>query len=89
MSEIRLADLMMRIKLFNLFYVSCAMGKKLPIAFKANLDSFFYSKLGGIGEMVLHISKTNFCHEWEYYDLNDSKRIKSEDLLMVRTQFMF
>ena len=37
----------------------------------------------------LNYSKTNFGHEWEYYDLNDSKRIKSEDLLMVRTQFMF
>jgi phosphate-selective porin OprO/OprP len=37
----------------------------------------------------LNYSKTNFGHEWEYYDLNDSKRIKTEDLLMVRTQFMF
>lgn len=37
----------------------------------------------------LNYSRTNFGHEWEYYDLNDSKRISKEDLLMVRTQIMF
>jgi phosphate-selective porin OprO/OprP len=34
-------------------------------------------------------SRTNFGHEWEHFDLDDQKRMKKEDLLVVRTQFTF
>jgi phosphate-selective porin OprO/OprP len=37
----------------------------------------------------LNYSRTNFGYEWEHFDLDDSRRLNKEDLLMVRTQFAF
>jgi phosphate-selective porin OprO/OprP len=37
----------------------------------------------------LNYSRTNFGYEWEHFDLNDSRRLNKEDLLMVRTQMTF
>ncbi len=37
----------------------------------------------------LNYSRSNFGYEWEHFDLNDSRRLNKEDLLMVRTQFAF
>ena len=34
-------------------------------------------------------SRTNFGHEWEHFDLDDAKRMKKEDIVMVRTQISF
>ncbi len=37
----------------------------------------------------LNYSRSNFGYEWEHFDLDDSRRLNKEDLLMVRTQFAF
>jgi phosphate-selective porin OprO/OprP len=37
----------------------------------------------------LNYSRTNFGYEWEHFDLDDSRRLNKEDLLMMRTQFAF
>ena len=37
----------------------------------------------------LNYSRTNFGYEWEHFDLDDSRRLNKEDLLMMRTQFTF
>jgi phosphate-selective porin OprO/OprP len=37
----------------------------------------------------LNYSRTNFGYEWEHFDLDDSRRMNKEDLLMMRTQFTF
>jgi phosphate-selective porin OprO/OprP len=37
----------------------------------------------------LNYSRTNFGYEWEHFDLDDSRRLNKEDLLMVRTQMTF
>jgi phosphate-selective porin OprO/OprP len=34
-------------------------------------------------------SRSNFGDEWEHFDLDDSQRLKVENLLMVRTQYAF
>ncbi len=34
-------------------------------------------------------SRTNFGYEWEHFDLDDSKKMKHEDLIMMRTQYTF
>jgi phosphate-selective porin OprO/OprP len=37
----------------------------------------------------LNYSRTNFGYEWEHFDLNDTRRMSKEDLIMMRTQFTF
>ena len=37
----------------------------------------------------LNYSRTNFGYTWEHFDLDDSRRMNKEDLLMMRTQFTF
>ena len=37
----------------------------------------------------LNYSRTNFGYEWEHFDLDDSRRLNKEHLLMMRTQFAF
>lgn len=37
----------------------------------------------------LNYSRTNFGYEWQHFDLDDSRRLSKEDLLMMRTQFTF
>jgi phosphate-selective porin OprO/OprP len=37
----------------------------------------------------LNYSRTNFGNDWQYYDLDDAKVIKKEDLVMMRTQITF
>jgi phosphate-selective porin OprO/OprP len=37
----------------------------------------------------LNYSRTNFGYEWEHFDLDDSRRLNKEDILMMRTQFAF
>jgi phosphate-selective porin OprO and OprP len=37
----------------------------------------------------LNYSRTNFGYDWQYYDLDDAKVIKKEDLIMMRTQITF
>jgi phosphate-selective porin OprO/OprP len=37
----------------------------------------------------LNYSRTNFGSDWQYYDLDDAKVIKKEDLVMMRTQITF
>ncbi len=37
----------------------------------------------------LNYSRTNFGYEWEHFDLDDSRRLNKEDLLMLRTQMTF
>ena len=37
----------------------------------------------------LNYSRTNFGDDWQYYDLDDAKVIKKEDLVMMRTQITF
>jgi phosphate-selective porin OprO/OprP len=39
--------------------------------------------------ILANYSRTNFGREVEYYDLNDAKLMKHEDILMVRTQIAF
>jgi phosphate-selective porin OprO/OprP len=39
--------------------------------------------------VLLNYSRTNFGREMEHFDLNDSKLMKHEDIVMVRTQFAF
>ena len=39
--------------------------------------------------VLLNYSRTTFDNEWEHFDLNDSKKMKRENLMMVRTQFAF
>jgi hypothetical protein len=34
-------------------------------------------------------SRTNFGNQWEHFDLQDSKKMKHEDIIMMRTQFTF
>jgi phosphate-selective porin OprO/OprP len=34
-------------------------------------------------------SRTNFGYTWEHFDLDDSRRLLKEDILMMRTQFAF
>jgi phosphate-selective porin OprO/OprP len=37
----------------------------------------------------LNYSRTNFGDDWQYYDLDDAKVIKKEDIVMMRTQITF
>ena len=37
----------------------------------------------------LNYSRTNFGYEWEHFDLDDSRRLNKEDLIMLRTQMTF
>jgi len=37
----------------------------------------------------LNYARTNFGTDWQYYDLDDAKVIKKEDLVMMRTQITF
>jgi phosphate-selective porin OprO/OprP len=37
----------------------------------------------------LNYSRTNFGYAWEHFDLDDSRRLNKEDILMMRTQFAF
>jgi hypothetical protein len=46
----------------------------------------------------LNYSRTNFGNEWEYYDIAtsatggaaiDNRKLNKEDMLMIRTQYMF
>jgi phosphate-selective porin OprO/OprP len=39
--------------------------------------------------ILANYSRTNFGSAVEYYDLNDAKPLKHEDIFMVRTQFAF
>jgi phosphate-selective porin OprO/OprP len=39
--------------------------------------------------ILANYSRTNFGRAMEYYDLNDAKLMKHEDILMVRTQLSF
>jgi hypothetical protein len=39
--------------------------------------------------ILANYSRTNFGREWEHFDLDDSKLMKHEDIVMVRTQFAF
>jgi phosphate-selective porin OprO/OprP len=34
-------------------------------------------------------SRTNFGNQWEHFDLQDSKKMKHEDIIMMRTQISF
>ncbi len=34
-------------------------------------------------------SRTNFGNQWEHFDLQDAKKMKHEDIIMMRTQFTF
>ena len=37
----------------------------------------------------LNYSRTNFGYAWEHFDLDDTRRLNKEDILMMRTQFAF
>jgi phosphate-selective porin OprO/OprP len=37
----------------------------------------------------LNYARTNFGTDWQYYDLDDAKVLKKEDLVMMRTQITF
>jgi phosphate-selective porin len=39
--------------------------------------------------ILANYSRTNFGREHEFYDLDDAKLMKHEDIVMVRTQFAF
>jgi phosphate-selective porin OprO/OprP len=39
--------------------------------------------------VLANYSRTNFGTQWEHFDLDDSKLMKHEDIVMVRTQFAF
>jgi phosphate-selective porin OprO/OprP len=39
--------------------------------------------------ILANYSRTTFGHDWQYYDLDDAKVIKKEDIYMMRTQISF
>jgi len=39
--------------------------------------------------ILANYSRTNFGSDWQYYDLDDAKVIKKEDIYMMRTQITF
>ena len=39
--------------------------------------------------ILANYSRTNFGYDWQYYDLDDAKVLKHEDIYMMRTQISF
>ena len=79
--------------------LSCATGgevKTTAIGGSSGCESKSRTYTAGIkwvlnpNAMVkFNYSRTNFGREWEHFDLQDSKKMKHEDIIMMRTQFTF
>jgi len=77
--------------------LSCATnGSSSTVASINSCDSKSKTFTAGIkwilnpnARILANYSRTNFGREMEFYDLDDAKLMKHEDIVMVRTQFAF
>jgi hypothetical protein len=79
--------------------LSCTTGgevKTTSIGGSSGCESKSKTYTGGVkwvlnpNAMVkFNYSRTNFGNQWEHFDLQDSKKMKHEDIIMMRTQFTF
>ena len=79
--------------------LSCTTGgevKTTAIGGSSGCESKSRTYTGGVkwvlnpNAMVkFNYSRTNFGNEWEHFDLQDSMKMKHEDIIMMRTQFTF
>jgi phosphate-selective porin OprO/OprP len=77
--------------------LSCATnGSASTVALVNSCESKSKTYTAGIkwilnpnARILANYSRTNFGREMEFYDLDDAKLMKHEDIVMVRTQFAF